>query len=125
MDPTMLTAIISALVGGVAGEAGKNAWTSLVTLARKRFGDGSDEVAALERATGDTSEEIAGILVERAEADPGFKDSLESWASGATRIVRQSHDVSNTIGGQARITGQVIQAGDVFGSIHLGPADRP
>ncbi|GAA3093065.1 hypothetical protein [Streptosporangium carneum] len=121
MDPTTLTAIISALVGGVAGEAGKNAWTSLVTLARQRFGDGSGEVAALEEATEDTSEAIAGILVDRAAADPGFKESLESWASQAGGIVRQSHDVSNTIGGEARIHGTVIQAGDVFGSINLGP----
>ncbi|MEV8635316.1 hypothetical protein AB0395_27030 [Streptosporangium sp. NPDC051023] len=121
MDPAVLTAIISALVGGAAGEVGKNAWTSLVTLARKRFGDGSDEVAALEGATGDTSEEITGILVDRAATDPAFKDALESWTSETAKVIRQSHDVSNTISGDARIHGSVIQAGDVFGSINLGP----
>lgn len=121
MDPTVLAAIISALIGGAAGEAGKSAWTSLTTLARHRFGPDSTEVAVLERTTADDSEEIAGILVDRAEADPGFKESLASWTSETSRIIQQSHEVSNTISGEAQIHGHVIQAGNIFGSINLGP----
>ncbi|WP_433259614.1 hypothetical protein ACQPYK_48615 (plasmid) [Streptosporangium sp. CA-135522] len=121
MDPTVLAGIISALVGGVAGEAGKSAWTSLTALARRRFGGDSKEVAELEQASADNSHEIAGIFVDYAEADPEFKESLTSWVSETARIIRQSHDVSNTISGEARVHGTVIQAGDVFGSINLGP----
>ncbi|MEV4094368.1 hypothetical protein [Streptosporangium saharense] len=121
MDPTVLTAIVTALVGGAAGEVGKSAWTSLVTLARNRFGSDSGEVAALEAATGDSSEEITGILVDRAEADPAFAEELAAWTRETAKVVRQSHDVSNTIAGEATIHGTVIQAGDIFGSINLGP----
>ncbi|MFI7538457.1 hypothetical protein [Streptosporangium sp. NPDC049376] len=124
MDPTVLTAIVTALVGGAAGEVGKSAWTSLVTLARNRFGGDSGEVAALEAAPGGTTgqaKEITGILIDRATADPAFADELAAWAQETAKVVRQSHDVSNTIGGDATIHGTVIQAGDVFGSINLGP----
>ncbi|WP_436758137.1 hypothetical protein [Streptosporangium sp. V21-05] len=121
MDPTVLAAIISALIGGAAGEAGKNAWASLATLARHRFGRDSTEVAALEQATSDSPQEVAGILVDRARSDPEFGESLASWTSETDRIIRQSSDVSNTIGGDARIHGNVVQTGTVFGSINFGP----
>ncbi|MEV7009969.1 hypothetical protein [Streptosporangium sp. NPDC051022] len=117
----MLAAIVSALIGGAAGEAGKGAWTSLTTLVRRRFGGDSAELAELEQAGPDDSHEIAGLLVDRGESDPRFREELTSWVSETARTIRQSHDVSNTISGEARIHGNVIQAGDVFGSINLGP----
>ncbi|MFC4590754.1 hypothetical protein [Sphaerisporangium corydalis] len=125
MDPTVLAAIISALVGGVAGEAGKSAWASLTALARDRFGRDSPEAAALEAAPAGDTREIAGILVDRAEADPEFRESLASWTAETGKIIQRSHDVSNTISGDARIHGTVIQAGDIFGSIDLGSRRDP
>ncbi|MFD0891548.1 hypothetical protein ACFQ08_43955, partial [Streptosporangium algeriense] len=67
------------------------------------------------------AEEITGILVDRAAADPAFAGELAAWAQETAKVVRQSHDVSNVVSGEARIQGSVIQAGDVFGSINLGP----
>jgi len=120
MDPTVLAAMISALIGGVAGEAGKGAWGALATLTRKAFGFEPEE-AALELTGAEDPQAIAGILVERAEEDPEFRESLSAWVTEAKTVVQQRHDVANTISGTAQIHGTVIQAGDVFGSINLGP----
>ncbi|MEU4230937.1 hypothetical protein AB0F17_42165 [Nonomuraea sp. NPDC026600] len=119
MDPSVipaLAAVISAIVGGAAGEVGKNAWTSLTGLVRRRFGD--DAVAAIE--TAQTPEETAQNLLERAQLDPAFAETLTSWTAETARLVQTKHDVTNTISGDARITGPVLQAGDVFGSINFG-----
>ncbi|WP_204030528.1 hypothetical protein [Sinosporangium siamense] len=118
MDPTALAAIVSALLGGVAGEAGRSAWMSLSTLVRNRFGGDSAAVAAVER--GEDAEEITGVLVEEARSDPEFAESLDAWARQAGSIVEQRQQVSNVISGDAHVTGTVIQAGNVFGGIHLG-----
>ncbi|SDH03387.1 hypothetical protein SAMN05421505_110183 [Sinosporangium album] len=125
MDPTALAAIVSALIGGVAGEAGRSAWTSLATLVRRRFGGESRAVAALESAeSASDAEEITGILVEEAQADQRFAEELASWARQAGAVVHQRQEVTNTISGDARISGPVIQAGNVFGGIHLGGPDN-
>jgi hypothetical protein len=118
MDPSViptLAAVLSAIAGGAAGEVGKSAWSSLTGLVRRRFGD--DAVAAIEGAT---PEETTGSLVERAQADPEFGEALTSWTAETARLVQVKHDVSNTISGDAKITGPVVQAGDIFGSITFG-----
>jgi hypothetical protein len=120
MDPTVLTAIVSALVGGAAGEAGKSAWASLTTLVRRRFGSDSTPVAALERADPDKPDEVAEILTDLAGTDPEFEKDLQEWTTEAKRIIQQRRDVSNTISGEAQITGPVVQAGDIHGSINFG-----
>ncbi|WP_424535085.1 hypothetical protein ACOZ38_33635 [Sphaerisporangium viridialbum] len=120
MDPTTLTAIMSALIGGAAGEAGKSAWASLTTLVRQRFGSDSTAVAALERPDSGKPDQVAGILVDLAAADPEFGKELHRWTTEATRVIQQKRDVSNTISGEARISGPVVQAGDVHGSINFG-----
>ncbi|MEU8271129.1 hypothetical protein AB0B89_28715 [Sphaerisporangium sp. NPDC049002] len=117
MDPTALTAIISALAGGAAGEMGKDAWASLTTLVRRRFGSESAAVAAVERADPVTPDDVAGVLVSLAGADPEFEKELREWTAEARRVIQQRRDVSNTIGGEAQIAGPVIQAGDIHGSI--------
>ncbi|MEO3859317.1 hypothetical protein [Acrocarpospora sp. B8E8] len=121
MDPTLIAALISAVAGGVAGEVGKNAWTSLASLVRRRFGDGSRELAAVEAASPETAPDVSGLLVERARADAGFSEALTSWASQTAQVIGPSHDITNNIGGDARFQGPVIQSGDVFGSITFGP----
>jgi hypothetical protein len=122
MDPSVipaLAAVISAVVGGAAGEAGRSAWASLTALVRRRFG--AETPAAIEAPEAGDSPEIAGILISRAQADPEFGEALAAWMAETARIVqRHRHDVTNTIRGNARISGTVVQAGDVSGSINLG-----
>ncbi|MEQ4716038.1 hypothetical protein [Nonomuraea sp. B19D2] len=123
MDPSViptLAAVISAIVGGAAGEAGKNAWTSLTALIRRRFGDDVAVTSAIERAESRPPEETAEIIAAHAAADPSFQEALDRWTVETARLIQSKHDVSNTISGNARITGPVLQAGDVFGSINLG-----
>ncbi|WP_155357320.1 hypothetical protein [Acrocarpospora macrocephala] len=126
MDPTLIAALISAVAGGVAGEVGKNAWTSLASLVRRRYGDHSRELAAVEAASpesasSETAPDISGLLVEWARTDADFGEALTTWAAQTAETIGQSHDIANTISGDARIQGTVIQAGDVFGSITIGP----
>ncbi|MEV7967851.1 hypothetical protein AB0O34_17950 [Sphaerisporangium sp. NPDC088356] len=122
MDPTVLTGILSALIGGAAGELGKGAWASLTTLARRRFGRESAAVTALEQADSDKPDEIAGLLVDLAAIDPEFGKELHRWTTEAAHIIQQRRDVSNTISGEAQITGPVIQAGDIHGSVSFDRA---
>ncbi|SEH04083.1 hypothetical protein SAMN05444920_1573 [Nonomuraea solani] len=123
MDPSViptLAAVISAIVGGAAGEAGKNAWASLTALIRRRFGDDDAVVSAIERAETRPAAETAEIIAVRAAADPTFEEELRHWTTETVRFVQSRHDVSNTISGDARVTGPVLQAGDVHGSINFG-----
>ncbi|WP_345567072.1 hypothetical protein [Nonomuraea rosea] len=123
MDPSViptLAAVVTAIVGGAAGEAGKNAWTSLTALVRRRFGDDAPAAAALELTGAHSPEAITQILVDHAKADAEFGQALSTWTTDATHLVQHKHDVSNTIGGDAHISGPVIQAGDVLGSINIG-----
>ncbi len=121
MDPALIATLVSALAGGVAGEVGKSAWASLSSLVRRRFGPTSGELAAVESATPSSAPEISALLIDRARTDPDFHQALTEWATETAQIIRQSHDVTSTISGHARVQGNVIQAGDVFGSINLGP----
>ncbi|MEV6037755.1 hypothetical protein AB0L65_41850 [Nonomuraea sp. NPDC052116] len=128
MDPSViatLTAVVSAIVGGAAGEAGKSAWGSLTALVRRRFGADATVTAALEQADTRSPEETTRVLVDHAHADAEFQRSLADWAGETARLLQYKHDVSNTIGGDARITGTVIQAGDISGSINIGTPGPP
>jgi hypothetical protein len=124
MDPSVippLAAVISAIVGGAAGEVGKNAWTSLTTLVRRRFGDDAAVTSAVERAGTQTAQETADIITSHAATDPVFHEALDRWTVETAHLIQSRHDVSNTINGNAKITGPVLQAGDIYGSIRLGP----
>ncbi|MDF5754482.1 hypothetical protein [Spongiactinospora sp. TRM90649] len=119
MDPSIipaLAAVISAAVGGAAGEAGKSAWATLTALVRRRFGD--DTPAELEAQAAHDPREIAGILISRAQGDPEFGTALAEWMAHTARTIRPG-GVTNVIGDNAEITGTVVQAGDVHGSINL------
>ncbi|SEG79918.1 hypothetical protein SAMN05444920_104769 [Nonomuraea solani] len=123
MDASVISAlavVVSAIIGGAAGEAGKGAWTSLTTLVRRRFGSDAQAVATLEQFNTHSPEEITKVLVGHANADSEFEVALTEWTNDTIRLIRHTHDVSNSIGGEARISGPVIQAGDVQGSINFG-----
>lgn len=114
----MVAEVITALLGGAAGEAGKSAWGSLVGLVRQRFGKDSTEVAALESADASSAQRVIDLVVDRARADAGFDEALTTWAQQSQHLTQAWH-VSNTISGDARVHGNSIQAGQI-GSITFG-----
>jgi hypothetical protein len=97
MDPITI-AVLAALAGGVGGEVGRQAWTSLTALVGRRPAPatpvtaadeggapaGASEIAALEAAPGDQA--VAGrlerALRERAAGDAAFERSLRVWSAG-------------------------------------------
>lgn len=123
MDPSViptLAVIVSAIIGGAAGEAGKHAWTSLATLVSRRFDNEAHAAAALEQFDTQSPEEIVKVLVDHANSDADFEMELAKWTNDTICLIQHRRDVSNTIGGDARISGPVIQAGNVLGSINFG-----
>ncbi|MEV5413753.1 hypothetical protein AB0K60_33615 [Thermopolyspora sp. NPDC052614] len=121
MEPIViptLAAIISAAVGGAAGEAGKSAWASLTALVRRLLGHDREAVEAVERPDAHSPDELARLLADRAAADPGFGRSLAAWMARAEPAAR----TVNTISGD--VSGNVVQAGDIHGSINFGDPRR-
>jgi len=133
MDPITI-AVLAALAGGVGGEVGRQAWTSLTALVRRRpapnapdAGEtdgatpaGSGEIVALEAAPGDHANagRLERALRERAAADAAFERSLRVWSAGlsgglaadpdaAAELQRavDAHAAANTeAGGQGRVS---------------------
>lgn len=125
MDPIViptLAAAISATVSGAAGEAGKSAWASLAALVRRVLGHDREAVEAVERPDERSPDELARLLAERAAADPEFRASLAAWVARAESAGRGEGRTVNTISGD--VSGNVVQAGDVHGSISFGGEPR-
>lgn len=120
-----LVAVLTKMFDGAGSEAGKEIWTSLSGLAKKVFGRGSESVEAiedLERQPGDQAriEALAGSLVVQAERDPEFAADLRCWLADARQVASGDGDVTNVIGGSARIGGPVVQGRDFTGGITFG-----
>jgi hypothetical protein len=116
-----LAAIISALVSSSAGAAGKDAWESLKGLVRRVFAKDDAASSAVEGTPDQRSAEVLSReLAARAEEDQDFAAALRTWAEGALPLVADSQDVSNVIGGNAQIRGNVVQARDIGGSVTFG-----
>jgi hypothetical protein len=122
MDPIIptLTAILSALAGGAAGEAGKSAWESLAALVRRRFGRDRRAVEAVARPDALEPGDLARLLAERAADDPEFRASLERWLAEAGPAARGEVVNINT----GEVSGTLVQARDVHGSITIGVDPR-
>jgi hypothetical protein len=113
MDAAAIVTLVTTAAGGAAGEAGRQAWASLLELVRRATGR-----AEPERVDPQDAEAVRALstrIAERAAADPEFRQALETWAAERPRT-----QVTNTVGGSARITGPVIQAGEIKGDINLG-----
>ncbi|WP_433528320.1 hypothetical protein ACQPYA_18395 [Micromonospora sp. CA-263727] len=121
MTATVLAATVVPLASGAAGEAGKQAWNSLLSAVRRRFGR---DAAAIESAvaTGDAGhvESVMGEVVRLAEHDAGFAEWLSEWARDAASLPHQHADVLNVIGEQAEITGGLVQAHTINGPVTFG-----
>lgn len=132
VDPSavpVLTSLVTGVLGGAAGEAGKRAWERMASLVRGRFGRDDPTTRALEQVdlVADDQqmvEAVSGVLAQRlaeaARRDPRFADELRAWMADATQVVNADGDVTNTIS-QSRIGGSVVQARDV-GNVSFGPA---
>jgi hypothetical protein len=118
LDAEVIAAVVSALLGGAAGEVGRSAWGSLTGLVRRRFGDGSAEAAALESAQSADSQRVIDLMVERGRADPAFGETLTAWAREIQPLLVQPIINTNTISGGTQ-TGPVIQTAHI-GSLNFG-----
>jgi hypothetical protein len=117
MDPISAQALATLIAQAAAGEAGKSTWNGLLALARRAFGRSHPARAAIEQAAaGDhaAAERAAEQLVAQASADPAVAEALRAWMAEART---HAAEVTNTISGEARIEGNVVQARDIGGSI--------
>jgi len=124
----VLTSLVTGVLGGAAGEAGKQMWGRMKTLVRGWFGRDDPTTRALEQvdlvsADAQMVEAVSGVLAQRlsdsARRDPAFAAELREWMADAARVVNAEGDVTNTIGGQATIGGSVVQARDI-GNVSFG-----
>ncbi len=117
MDPISVDALSALIVRAAAGEAGKSTWSGLLALARHAFKRSHSVQGALEQAAhGDreAATQAAESFVAQSRLDPTVAEALRAWITDARR---QSGEVVNTISGEARIHGNVVQARDIDGSI--------
>lgn len=113
MDPLILstlTATITALASGTAGEAGKQAWAALTGLVRTKSSRESTALALAAEVEREPDELRAETLVRALlAADPAAEEWLQAWLQQAQPLVQAAPEVQNTIGGDARIQGDVFQ----------------
>lgn len=145
MDPLTagaLIAAVNAVVSGAGGEAGRRALEGLSALSRRVLRRSGADPAA-DPATdpaGDPGADPAGdgepvripyddperlrrlaeLLVERARQDPELTRDLAAWMSRYGTSAQGAGAVRNSISGDARITGPVIQGRDFHGPISFG-----
>ncbi|MFE2443613.1 hypothetical protein ACH4TQ_35255 [Streptomyces sp. NPDC021218] len=129
MDPVTAGALVTAVnaaVSGAGGEAGRRALESFGTLVRRvlRRGEGEPagepEPVAIPYDDGERLRQLAELLVERARRDPEFGRDLASWMREHGEAAGETGAVHNSIAGDARITGPVIQGRDFNGPISFG-----
>ncbi len=132
MDPVAVSAIVSAIVSGAAGEAGSKLWDGLTALVRhpsrgrqqsteelatgSPATSGATELAAVGQAPGDQARalELAKVLIARAGADAGFAGELQAWLDQASQVTAAIGNVTNTISGGTQ-HGPVFQGRDFSG----------
>jgi hypothetical protein len=123
LDPLSVPAVVavlSAVLAATASEAGTSLWGSLTSLVRRWFGNDSAPTRIVEgHPDADGVEALAHALTAQAASDPAFAEALRTWSSHVP-----TRDVTNHIGGDAYVEGDVVQARDVHGSITFGNRER-
>jgi hypothetical protein len=137
MDPVSIGAVLAAVAGGAGGALGGQVWAGLITLVSRPFrhvhttGDdtatlpgGSAELVALRDSPTDARRAVAlaEVLMARADADNGFRDSLQAWWQQASQI-HLSGDVTNTVSGGTQY-GPVLQGRD-YSDLTFGSPTTP
>ena len=145
-----LIAAVNAVVSGAGGEAGRRALEALGTLSRRVLrrnpadpaadpgadpaadpsGDpaggpgaapaGDGEPVAIPYDDPERLRRLAELLVERARQDPELGRDLAAWMSRYGPPAQEVGTVHNSISGDARITGPVIQGRDYQGPSSFG-----
>ena len=129
MDPALLsqlTFVVSGLVGGALGEAGKESWEALVGIVRRLGRRESGPILAAAAEDPDGQVDVTGLvqaLTGRADADPEFAVVLREWSAAAEHLVRAS-DQRNTNIISGTVRGPSVQARDIHGSISFGPTSE-
>ncbi|MEW2573020.1 hypothetical protein [Streptomyces sp. NPDC047070] len=126
MDPISATAL-SALAGGIGGEAGRQAWTALSALIRRPFRGGeadgalvvSSGEAELTALAGNPDElerahQLRTALAVRAALDAEFRLALDNWWQQAQSVRTGESTVTNQISGGTQY-GPVVQGRDFNG----------
>ena len=139
MDLEAALTLATAAAGGAATAAGQSAWQSLLALARRATGrepagqaagvepaGTADPVGSVDPEDGEAVRVLIGRIAERARADEDFAGELRHWAETHRAVIQldRSHrsddsQVHNTVSGNAKIEGTVVQARDIHGGINL------
>jgi hypothetical protein len=136
MDPAAAGAIGAAVVAAAnsaGGEAGRQAWSSLVAVVRRALGrreatqaeEAVVEAVEAVEALGEPAEAAAAslrdLVLTWAHEDSGFLAELADWRREHAAVLEARDDsVTNIIGGNATVQGPVIQARDIHGGIDFG-----
>jgi hypothetical protein len=123
MDVETALSLANTAAGSAATEAGRAAWQSLVTLARRITGRPATAEAEPEQPEEADPDALVGQIADHARADAVFAAELCQWATehrAALQLTRDESTVRNTISHDAKITGPVIQARDIHGGISFG-----
>jgi Tfp pilus assembly protein PilV len=114
VDPALATLVLSSVntaANAASQEAGKQAWQGLVALVRRARRQPDAEVEPAH------TEALAATLVTTAGHDTQFAADLRRWIEHVAQLAPRSEDTSNSIAGDARVAGNVVQARDVQGSV--------
>lgn len=126
-----VAAVVTVAATGAATEAGREAWTSLLELARRavRRSPGTADGDALPVDPQDPAQvrALAGLILEEAARNDDFAAALQSWARAAGAglgLAPRVSGVHNEVAGHANVA-TVIQADTVNGGISFGHSPLP
>jgi hypothetical protein len=122
MDVETAIALANTAAGSAATEAGRAAWQSLATLARRITGRHASPQPGPEPdpSPDDHPEAVVSRIADHARADADFAARLCEWAAehrATLQLTRDESTVHNTIARGAQINGAVIQARDIHGGV--------
>lgn len=119
MDLEPAIALVSTVAGSAATAGSGHAWRSLVGLFHQTTGRA--EVESVDLGDTEAVRVLVGQIIHLARSDEEFAALLRQWADEH----HAEGGVHNTISGDVKFKGQVIQARDIHGSISVGRPPGP
>lgn len=113
MDAALTTLVLGSVntaANAASQEAGKRVWQGLAALVRRARRHPTAEIE------GASAEDLAATLVEKANQDPQFAADLREWIEQVAGLSVDG-DVTNTVGDNARVAGNIVQARDIAGPV--------
>ncbi len=137
MDPVTLAAVLVAVVTGASEAKSGQLFTGLASLVRRPWHrktptaapsalpPGQAELTALQQSPRDPqkADELAQVLLARADTDAGFGQALQQWWEHAEPVRASLGDVTSTISGGTQY-GPVLQGRD-FTNLTFGTTQPP